>query len=346
MDDGRGDGNLPDGGAAVARTELAHLPTPLARMDRLAAALGLPDGSLWIKHDDLTGVAGGGNKVRKLEYLAAAALAAGADTLVTGGGRQSNHVRLTAAVANRLGLAATVVLASDRPERPTGNVVLDEVLAPHFVWAGDLDYYGLEAAIAESADVVAAEGHHPYTIPVGGASATGALGYVAAADELTAQLAAHVGDGDGGDEALVVVADGSGGTHAGLVAGLGTHHRVLGVDVGTRPDLDDAVPAMAAATADLAGRPAPVGAVRLDHDRIGDGYGAPSDACREALDLIARAEGVLLDPVYTGKALAGLVAAVRDGRIDGSTPTVFLHTGGLPALLTPRYADWVRSRAT
>ncbi len=344
MDDGRGQASGSGQGAAGARTELAHLPTPLARMDRLAAVLGLPEGSLWIKHDDLTGVAGGGNKVRKLEYLAAAALAAGADTLVTGGGRQSNHVRLTAAVANRLGLAATVVLASDRPEQPTGNVVLDEVLAPHFVWAGDLDYYGLEAAIADASDVVAGQGHRPYAIPVGGASATGALGYVAAADELTAQLAAQAGDDRG--RPLVVVADGSGGTHAGLVAGLGDHDRVLGVDVGTRPDLDDAVPAMAAATATLAGRPAPVGAVRLDHDRIGDGYGAPSDACREALDLIARSEGVLLDPVYTGKALAGLIAAVRDGRIDGSAPTVFLHTGGLPALFSPRYADWARTRPT
>ena len=326
-----------------ARTPLAHLPTPLAPMHRLAAALGLPEGSLWIKHDDLTGVAGGGNKVRKLEYLAAAALAEGADTLVTGGGRQSNHVRLTAAVANRLGLAATVVLASDRPERATGNVVLDEVLAPDIVWAGDLDYYALEDAIAATAADLTAAGRHPYTIPVGGASAVGALGYAAAAVELEGQLA---GQGVAAGTAVVFVADGSGGTHAGLVAGFGDHARVVGVDVGTRPDLDDAVPAMAAATAALAGRPEPVGTVQVDHDRIGAGYGAPSDACREALDLIARAEGVLLDPVYTGKGLAGLIAAVRDGRVDGSSPTVFLHTGGLPALFSPRYADWVRRRPT
>lgn len=317
---------------APARTPLAHLPTPAAAADRLGAALGLPAGALWIKHDDLTGVAGGGNKVRKLEHLATAAVAAGAATLVTGGGRQSNHVRLTAAVANRLGLAATVVLASAPPERPTGNVVLDEVLAPDIVWAGDLDYYGLEDAIATETERLAGEGRRPYLIPVGGASAVGALGYVHAADELDTQVP---------DQPLVVVADGSGGTHAGLVAGFGDHGRVLGVDVGTRPDLDEAVPAMAAETAALAGRTIPTGAVQMDHDRVGPGYGAPSDACREALDLAARTEGVLLDPVYTGKGMAGLIAAVRDGRIDGGRPTVFLHTGGLPALFSPRYADWV-----
>ncbi len=321
--------------AAPQRTPLAHLPTPAVPADRLGAALGLPAGALWIKHDDLTGVAGGGNKVRKLEHLASAAVAAGADTLVTGGGRQSNHVRLTAAVANRLGLAATVVLASDPPEHPTGNVVLDEVLAPDIVWSGDLDYYALEGAIVDESERLAGEGRRPYLIPVGGASAVGALGYVHAADELDTQVPGLP---------VVVVADGSGGTHAGLVAGFGDHGRVLGVDVGTRPDLDIAVPAMAGATAALAGRADPTGAVQLDHERIGPGYGAPSDACREALDLAARTEGVLLDPVYTGKGMAGLVAAVREGRLDTSRPTVFLHTGGLPALFSPRYADWVRQR--
>ncbi|MBL8774906.1 MAG: pyridoxal-phosphate dependent enzyme [Acidimicrobiales bacterium] len=320
---------------APARTPLAHLPTPAVAADRLGAALGLPAGALWIKHDDLTGVAGGGNKVRKLEHLATAAVAAGADTLVTGGGRQSNHARLTAAVANRLGLAVTVVLASAPPDRPTGNVVLDEVLAPDIVWAGDLDYYGLEDAIAAESERLVGAGRRPYLIPVGGASAVGAHGYVHAADEIDTQVP---------DQPLVVVADGSGGTHAGLVAGFGDHARVLGVDVGTRPDLDEAVPAMAAETAALARRPVPTGAVQVDHDRIGPGYGAPSDACRAALDLAARCEGALLDPVYTGKGMAGLIAAVRDGRIDGSRPTVFLHTGGLPALFSPRYADWVRRR--
>ncbi|MDQ1402492.1 MAG: D-cysteine desulfhydrase [Actinomycetota bacterium] len=319
------------------RTPLAHLPTPLERADRLGAALGFDDGRLWVKRDDCTGLAGGGNKARKLEYLCADALAQGCDVLVTGGGRQSNHVRMTAAAANRLGLAATLVLSSNEPSHPTGNVVLDYLLGADLVWVGDRDYYGCEAAIDETCERLAAEGRRPYRMPIGGASPVGAMGYVAAADEVSAQLAAS-----GAIVDVVVVADGSGGTHAGLVAGLGDHRRVLGVDVGTRPDLDEQVPAKATEVATLAGRAAPTGVVWLDHDRFGDGYGAPTPACREALDLAARYEGLVLDPVYTGKAMAGLVAARRDDRIAADATTVFLHTGGLPALFAAAYADWIR----
>jgi D-cysteine desulfhydrase len=164
----------------------------------------------------------------------------------------------------------------------------------------------------------------------GGASTVGALGYVHAADELP-------------EVDLVVVADGSGGTHAGLVAGLGDHGKVLGVDVGTRPDLDEQVPEKAAAAARAADRPTPQGTVQVDHDRFGAGYGAVTDECREALDLAARYEGLILDPVYTGKAMAGLIAARRDGRIAPDTRTVFLHTGGLPALFARAYAEWIAS---
>jgi D-cysteine desulfhydrase len=314
------------------RFPLAHLPTPVAPMDRLGAQLGLPERMLWIKHDDLTGLALGGNKSRKLEYLCADAIASGRDTLVTGGGAQSNHVRMTAAAANRAGLRCTVVLACDEPDGLSGNLVVDELLAPDVVWAGDLDYYGIESAIVAAAEAVAAEGRRPYPIPVGGASPRGALGYVRAADELTGQV-----PGLG----TVVVADGSGGTHAGLAAGLGRLDLVLGVDVGTRPDLDERVPAMAAAVAGLAGRPAPTGALRLDHDRFGTGYAAPTAEAREAVGLAARLEGVILDPVYTGKAMAGLLAAVRGGELP-SGPVVFLHTGGSPALFADGFADWIR----
>src|SRR4051812_39243866 len=162
---------------------LAHLPTPLEPMDRLGQVLGMSPGSLWVKRDDCTGLAGGGNKARKLEHLCADALARGCDTLVTGGGRQSNHVRMTAAAAGRLGLGCTVVLASAPPSRPTGNVVLDLVLRPDIVWAGELDYYGTEAAIAEAVARLEREGRRPYLMPVGGASTVGALGYVDAAAE-------------------------------------------------------------------------------------------------------------------------------------------------------------------
>jgi D-cysteine desulfhydrase family pyridoxal phosphate-dependent enzyme len=315
------------------KVNLAHLPTPLEPMDRLGEHLGFEPGCLWVKRDDCTGLAGGGNKARKLEYLCADAIAQGCDTLVTGGGRQSNHVRMTAAAANKVGLRCTVVLASAPPAHPTGNVVLDHVLGPDIEWAGPLDYYGTEAAIEATCEKLAEGGRRPYRMPVGGASTVGALGYVDAADELLDQLP---------DLDLVVVADGSGGTHAGLVAGLGDHRRVLGVDVGTRPDLDEQVPAKAGDAAALAARPAPEGGVWIDHDHFGDDYGAMTDGCRRAIDLAARLEGLILDPVYSGKAMAGLIAARADGRIAADRKTVFVHTGGMPALFARAYADWLR----
>ena len=313
---------------------LAHLPTPLESADRLGAALGFEPGALWVKRDDCTGLAGGGNKARKLAYLCADAIAQGADRLVTGGGRQSNHVRMTAAAANKLGLACTIVLSSRPPLHPTGNVVLDLLLRPDIVWAGELDYYALETVIEEECDRLLAEGSTPYRMPIGGASLVGALGYVDAADELRAELP---------DLQHVVVADGSGGTHAGLVAGLGDHAMVLGVDVGTRPDLDEQVTQKALDVAALAGRPAPRGAAQVDRDRFGTGYGAMTDAAREALNLAATLEGLVLDPVYTGKAMAGLIAAspAREGRIEPDAQTVFVHTGGMPALFARAYAEWI-----
>jgi D-cysteine desulfhydrase family pyridoxal phosphate-dependent enzyme len=315
------------------RVRFAPLPTPCEPMDRLGAALGFPPGGLLVKRDDLTALAGGGNKVRKLELLCADALERGANTLVTGGGRQSNHVRMTAAAANRLGLACTVVLASDPPTTSTGNVLLDDLLGPEMVWAGDLDYPELETRIVAEADRLQVEGRQPYVMPIGGASTIGAFAYVEAARELLEQV--H-------DVDLVVVADGSGGTHAGLVAGFGDHSKVLGVDVGTRPDLDRAVPDMATEVAAYAKLPPPLGKVQIDHDRFGSAYGDPTDACREALLLAARREGIVLDPVYTGKAMAGLIAAVRERRIDPTSQrVVFVHTGGMPALFSSRYAGWI-----
>ena len=316
------------------RLPLAHLPTPLEPMERLGARLGMEPGALWVKRDDATGLAGGGNKARKLEYLCADAIAQGCDSLVTGGGRQSNHVRMTAAAANRLGLTCTIVLGADEPSMPTGNVVLDHLLAPEIIWAGDLDYYAMEDAIEATCARLAAEGRRPYPMPIGGASTVGALGYVLAAHELLGQVEGEVD--------WVVVADGSGGTHAGLLAGLPPSVRVLGVDVGTRPDLDEQVPAKAKEVAAFAGLPEPTGPVLIDHDRFGPGYAAPTDECREALDLAARAEGVILDPVYTGKAMAGLIHARRTDVISNGERVVFLHSGGMPALFAASYASWVK----
>ena len=312
---------------------LPIVPTPLEPADRLGDALGLPAGTLFVKRDDLTGVAGGGNKVRKLEYLVADARAQGCDVLVTGGGRQSNHARLTAAVANKLGFECTLVLTGGEPAVPAGNVVMDYLLGASIIWSDAADYYATETAIAAACEELRQRGHRPYQMPVGGASTVGALGYVACAKELRAQL--H-------DLALVVVADGSGGTHAGLVAGLNDHGLVLGVDVGTRPDLHERVPEKAEHVAALAGEPSPSGAVQLDVDRFGEGYGAPTADCLDAMRLAARTEGLVLDPVYTGKAMAGLIAAVGDGRVRRGDRVVFLHTGGLPALFARSYAEWVR----
>ncbi len=325
-------------GIGFPRIPLAHLPTPLERLDRLGAHLGMEPGALWIKRDDATGLAGGGNKARKLEYLCADAKAQGCDTLVTGGGHQSNHVRMTAAAANRVGLACTVVIAGGQPEQPSGNVLLDELLGPAITWIGPATYYAIEAAIVDESERLTATGRHPYAIPVGGANAIGALGYVVAAQELRAQQRAHQGEVE-----LVVVADGSGGTHAGLAAGFGDHALVLGIDVGARPDLDQQVPLKANEVATLAGLTPPAGHCRIDHDQIGIGYAAPTDACRHALELAARLEGIILDPVYTGKAMAGLIQARRDGRIGAATKTVFWHTGGMPALFARAYADWIRT---
>ncbi|MDQ6726893.1 MAG: pyridoxal-phosphate dependent enzyme [Actinomycetota bacterium] len=326
------------------RLPLALLPTPLEPADRLGAALGMVPGALWVKRDDLTGLGGGGNKARKLEYLCADALAQGADTLVTGGGPQSNHVRMTAAVANRLGLACTVVMAGPPDHGPdqaaSGNGLLVELFGPEVAWVplreGPMDYYAIEAAIDDTYQRLLGEGRRPYRMPIGGASAVGALGYVRAAAELQEQAQAAFGGLE-----LVVVAGGSGGTHAGLAAGLGDHDLVLGVDVGARPDLDDQVPAKAAEVAALAGLPAPAGRPVVDHGRVGGGYGAATDDGREAVILAARTEGLILDPVYTGKAMAGLIAARRDGRIGSDTRTVFLHTGGMPALFAAAYARWL-----
>jgi D-cysteine desulfhydrase family pyridoxal phosphate-dependent enzyme len=316
---------VPDRGVVP----LAHLPTPLEPMDRLAAALGGP--RLLVKRDDCTGLALGGNKARKLEHLCAEALACGCDTLVTGGGPQSNHVRMTAAAANRLGLECVIALASDPPDAPSGNLLLDQVLGARLVFTGPAEYYGVEQAIEDVADRVTRDGRTPFAIPVGGASVTGAVAYADAADELLRQLGARAVD-------WVVVADGSGGTHAGLLAGLGARTRVLGVDVGTRPDLDEVVPRLAAEVAGRTGRAAPPATAVIDHERFGDGYGAVTDTAVEAITLTARTEGLVLDPVYTGKAMAGLIAAVRDGRIGADETAVFWHTGGAPALFASRYA--------
>ena len=323
----------------VPRVRLAQLPTPLEPMDRFTNWLGGP--RVLVKRDDLTGLALGGNKVRKLEYLCGEAQAQGCDVLVTGGGAQSNHARMTAAAANRLGLDCHLAVGGKEPDVYSGNLLLDRVLGATLHFTGADSYYEVESAIEEVAARVTADGRRPFAMPIGGASVTGAAAFVDAADELLAQAA-----GDAKDDGIdwIVVADGSGGTHAGLVAGLAGAARVLGVDVGTRPDLDDVVPRLAAEAAARTGRTALSDQLELDHSRFGEGYGAITDDALEAIERVAGLEGVILDPVYTGKAMAGLIAAAREGRFGPGDTVVFWHTGGAVALFARRYADLFADR--
>jgi 1-aminocyclopropane-1-carboxylate deaminase/D-cysteine desulfhydrase-like pyridoxal-dependent ACC family enzyme len=219
-------------------------PTPLQPADRLGEALGLAPGRLFVKRDDLTPLAGGGNKVRKLDHLCAAALAAGADVLVTGGGPQSNHVRATAAAARVLGLDVVAVLSGDRPAAASGNLVIDALMGALLVWTGLTSLAEVETAIAAEGERLRAAGRHPYVIPVGGADPVGSQGYIAAAAELNAQLP---------DIDLVATLAGSGGTQAGLTAGFGSHERVLGVSVGAFPDIRERIQRLARQAAALGG---------------------------------------------------------------------------------------------
>lgn len=309
-------------------------PTPLEPMTRLSEHLGGPE--LWIKRDDLLGLAAGGNKTRKLEFLVGAALAEGADTLVTTGAVQSNHCRLTLASAVHEGLACRLVLEERVPgsydEGATGNNLLYRLLGAEKLTPvpGGTD---LAAAMQREADDVAAAGRSAYVIPGGGSNPLGALGYVACAQELLAQA-----DEMGLVFDALVTASGSGGTHAGIVAGLTAASSgipVTGISVRAEKAPQEAkILDLARRTAELGRSQVPVRSedVVVQGEYVGAGYSLPTDAMVEAVRLFARLEGILLDPVYTGKAAAGLIDLVRRGRFKRSERVVFLHTGGAPAL--------------
>ena len=306
--------------SASCRVSLGTWPTPLEPAPRLAEAIGLGPGDLWIKRDDLTGLGGGGNKVRKLEWTVAAALAEGADTLVTTGAAQSNHARLTAAAAARTGLRAVLVLAGEPAANARGgNLALDGLFGARVVWAGEVDHVALMRAAEDVAAQLAESGARPCLIPFGGSSPAGALGYVEAGRELVAQLP---------DVDCAVVAVGSGGTMAGLVGALGPE-RVLGVHTGA---VEDPAAVVAELAGGLSSGTVTARQMRVRMDQVGAGYGHLTEPVAEALALAARTEGIVLDPVYTGRALAGLIAAVADGGIVRGRTTVFMHTGGLPGL--------------
>jgi len=316
------------------RVRLGHLPTPLEPMARLSARLGGP--SLWIKRDDCTGLATGGNKTRKLEYLVADALAQGADTLITLGALQSNHARQTAAAAAKLGLKCVLVL-EERVSQPTdayrhnGNILLDRLLGASLkVVPRDSS---MTAAAERVADDVRRAGGKPYVIPGGGSNAVGALGYVGCALEILQQAA-----GLGVRVDRVVHATGSSGTQAGLIAGfdgMQSGVRVLGITVGRLRDNQERNVArlLDETWAHLGLKGA------ASHDNIeandsyfGEAYGIPTPAVKEAVGLVAENEGVLLDPVYSGKAMSGLIDLLRKDTFSKDENIVFVHTGGQAGL--------------
>ena len=319
--------------ARYPRRRYTPAPTPIEHLPRLSAALGGPD--IYVKRDDLTGLTGGGNKTRKLEFLVAEALAQGADTLITVGAVQSNHCRLTLAAAVREGLRCRLVLEERVPgsydPAASGNNFLFDLLgaeAISVVQAGA----DLNAAMKAHADDVRAAGRTPYVIPGGGSNALGALGYVACAEEMLAQTfeAGLALD-------AVVCASGSAGTHAGLLVGLhGSSAQVplVGVNVRRpRAEQEGNVHALAVQAAALLGIDAPPRESVVAHDDwVGGGYSLPTAEMVEAVRMLARLEGVLLDPVYTGKAMAGLIGLVRRGDFRRGQKVLFVHTGGSPAL--------------
>jgi D-cysteine desulfhydrase family pyridoxal phosphate-dependent enzyme len=315
----------------IPRVPLAFLPTPITEAPRLAAAIGGP--RLWIKRDDLTGFGFGGNKIRGLEFLLADALAQGADTLITGAAPQSNSVRATAAVAAYGGLHMVAVYSGTPPPDVHGNYRLTRLLGAEIRFTGDPDRASVDGAIEEIAIELRSAGQRPYTIPRGGASVLGTLGYVQAAYELAKQCDAKSITPD-----AIVLATGACGTQAGLLAGvhlLRLPWRVEGFTV-SRPvdEVQSRVLTLAQGAIERLGFAKTIAPhdVIVHGGFIGPGYGVSTSEGAEAIRLAARCEGIFLDPTYTGKAMAGFLAYCREGHFTRKETVLFLHTGGEPAL--------------
>ena len=315
------------------RTALCHQPTPIEPMPRLSETLGGP--RLFIKRDDCTGLAMGGNKTRKLEFLVGEAMLQKADMLVTQGAVQSNHVRQTAAAACKVGMKCHVLLERRVPDRDasyeeTGNVLLDNLFGATYEFRpSGLDMNAEAEAVTES---IRAAGHRPYFIPGGGSNPTGALGYAVCAQE----IADHTRT-TGQDFDWLVMATGSTGTQAGLVAGLqviGHNLPVMGVSVRQpRERQMNAVHGLTQRTLEkLGAEGVSLSKIPVDDGYVGEGYGIPAASTLEAIRLVAQQEGILLDPVYSAKGMAGLIGMVRQGFFKPTDNVLFLHTGGASAL--------------
>lgn len=316
----------------IPRLHFAHLPTPIEELPRLSDILGGP--KILVKRDDQTGLAFGGNKTRKLEFLVAEAQAQGAKTLVSGGALQSNHCRQTAAAAARYGLDCILVLNGEMPDKPSANLLLDQLFGAQIVTIADRKER--DRVLQETFDKAIADGRKPYLVPYGGSSPTGALGYAFAVEEFLAQNI-HTD--------WIVFGTSSGGTHAGLVLGqrrFGFKGKVLGISIDEPEEwLKTHVSALASSASEKLGAriefdPAEVLA-NADYCRAG--YGVLTDAEREAVKLFAKYEGLLLDPVYTGRAAAGMIDLIRKGYFKKDETVLFWHTGGQPALFADKYAN-------
>lgn len=318
----------------VHRLNFAHLPTPVEELPRLSEHLGGP--RLLIKRDDQTGLAFGGNKTRKLEFLVAEAQAQGAQMLISAGAIQSNHCRQTAAAAARFGFECTLVLTGEMPARPSANLLLDEMFGVEIVNVADRA--DRDRVLQGTFETAAQAGKKPYLVPYGGSSPVGALGYAYAVEEIVNQ---------GVDAEWIVFGTSSGGTHAGLTLGIrvfGYEGKVLGISIDESEEwLKTHVSALASDASKLLGE-------RIDFTSddvmatdayCQAGYGVLTDAERESVKLFARYEGLLLDPVYTGRAAAGLIDLIRKGFFKKDETVLFWHTGGTPALFAEKYSTYI-----
>lgn len=316
----------------IQRVSLVNEPTPLHLLPRLSAALG--GVQVWCKRDDMTRLALGGNKLRKLEFLLREAVDQGADTVITTGAAQSNHARLTAAAASSLGLRSVLVLRAPVVGQGQGNLLLDDLVGAEVRIRSWQDWDEANVLLEEVAAEVREAGHRPYVVPMGGTNALGVLGYVLAARELAQQVT-------NAPPTAVICATSSGGTQAGLALGKQLYDlpfEIVGISVNEPADKMAATVARyaAAAAALIDVPPVPVEAVTVLDEYVGAGYGKLDLRTAEAIRMVARLDGVVLDPVYTGKAMAGLLDLVHQHRWKPGQAVVFLHTGGVPAL----FAYW------